>query len=90
MLETQPDIAFVVFVVCQHVSNPDFLYWQVVKCIFRYLKGSFKLQLTFRGPLRVLSEYSDSAWAEDHDIRQSISGFVFNIGSGAIRRSAKR
>ena len=90
MLGTRPDIAFAVSVVSRHASNPDSLHWQAVKRILRYLKGSLKLQLTFRGPLQVLSGYSDADWAGDHDTRRSTSGFVFNIGSGAISWSAKR
>lgn len=90
MLGTRPDIAFAVSVVSRHASNPDSLHWQAVKRIFRYLKGSLKLQLTFRGPLQVLSVYSDADWAGDHDTRRSTSGFLFNIGSGAISWSAKR
>lgn len=88
MLGTQPDIAFAVSVVSRHASNPKSPHWQAVKRIFRYLKGSLKLQLTFRRPLQVLSGYSDADWAGDHDTR-STSGFLFNIGSGAISWSAK-
>ena len=38
MLESQLDLAFAVSIVSRHASNPDFLYWQAVKRIFRYLK----------------------------------------------------
>ncbi len=89
MLGTRHDIDSAVSVVSQHASNLDFLHWQAVKRIFRYLKRSPKLQLTFRGPLEVLSGYSDADWAKDHNTRLSTSGFVFNIGSGAISWSAK-
>ncbi len=84
MLGTRPDISFAVSVISRHASNPDFLYWQAVKRIFCYLKGSIQLQLTFRGLLQALSGYSDSDWAGDHDTQRSTSGFIFNIGSGAI------
>ncbi len=77
-------------VVSRHASNPDSLYWQAVKRIFCYLKGNIQFQLTFRGPLQALSEYSDADWTGDHDTRRSISSFIFNIGSGAISWSAKR
>ena len=69
MLGTQPDLAFAVSVVSQYASNPNFFHWQTVKRIFRYLKGSLKLQLTFRRPLQVLSGFSDADWAGDHDTR---------------------
>ncbi len=69
MLGTRPDLAFAVSVISRYASNPNFLHWQAVKRIFRYLKGSLKLQLTFRGPLQVLSGFSDADWAGDHDTR---------------------
>lgn len=55
MLGTRPDISFAISVVSRHASNLDSLHRQAVKRIFRYLKGSIQLQLTFRGPLQVLS-----------------------------------
>ncbi len=90
MLGTRPDIAFAVSIVSRYASNPDSLHWQAVKRIFRYLKRSLKLQLTFWEPLQVLSGYSDADWAGDYDTRRSTSGFVFNISSSAISWSAKR
>ena len=90
MLGTRPDLAFAVSVVSRHASNLNSLHWQAVKRIFRYLKGSLQLQLTFRGLLQVLFGFSDADWAGDHDTRRSTSGFVFNIGSGAISWSSKR
>ncbi len=62
MLGTRSHISFVVSVVSRNASNPDSLHWQAVECIFRYLKGSILLQLTFRGPLQALSGYSDADW----------------------------
>jgi hypothetical protein len=58
--------------------------------IFKYLHGTLTHQLTYRGELAALSGYSDSDWAGDIATSRSTSGFVFNIGSGAISWSAKR
>ncbi len=88
-LGTRPDISFAMSVLSRHASNPDSLHWQAVKRIFRYLKESIQLQLTFHGPLQALSGYSDADWTGDHDTRRSTCGFIFNIGSGAISCSAK-
>lgn len=48
------------------------------------------MQLVFRGPLDVFSGYNDSDGAGDLTNRRSTSGFLFNIGSGAISWSSKR
>ena len=37
-----------------------------------------------------MTGYTDADWAGDRDTRRSTSGFVFNIGSGAISWCSKR
>lgn len=61
-----------------------------MKRIFRYIKGTLDLQLTFRGPITAITGYTDANWAGDQDTRRSTSGFIFNLGSRAIRWSSKR
>lgn len=90
MLGTRPDLAFSVSVVSRYSSNPTDTHWTAVKRIFRYIKGTLTLELTFSGPLMSLSGYTDADWAGDVDTRRSTSGYVFNIGSGAISWSSKR
>ena len=90
MLGTRPDLAFAVSVVSRYSSNPTEAHWSAVKRIFRYIKGTLDIQLTFRGLLSSLTGYTDADWAGDRDTRRSPSGFVFNIGSGAISWSSKR
>jgi hypothetical protein len=48
------------------------------------------LVLTFSGELGLLTGYADSDWAADRDTRRSTSGYIFNVGSGAISWSSKR
>jgi len=37
---TRPDIAFATSTVAQFLENPGCIHWEVVKRIFRYLKGT--------------------------------------------------
>lgn len=90
MLGTRPDIAYAVSVVSRYSSNPTETHWKAVQRILRYIKGTLNYQLVFEGPLRKLVGYSDSDWAGDKSTRRSTSGFIFNIGSGAISWSSKR
>lgn len=84
MLGTRPDIAFAVSVVSRYGSNPTPAHWTTVKRIFRYLRGTATMELTYQGNLCSLTGYTDSDWAGDHDTRRSTSGYVFSLGSGAI------
>ncbi len=61
-----------------------------MKRILLHIKGTLDLQLTFRGPLTALTGYTNADWTGDQDTRRSTSGFVFNLGSGAISWSSKR
>lgn len=56
----------------------------------QYLWGTHTMQLVFCGELRPLVGYTDSDWAGDISARHSTSGYIFNIGSGAISWSSKR
>lgn len=90
MLGTRPDIAFAVSVVSRYSSNPTEAHYAAVKRIFRYLRATIHWHLTYKGPLQDLIGYTDSDWAGDHDTRRSTSGYIYNLGSGAISWSSKR
>ena len=90
MLGTRPDIAFAVSVVSRFSSNPTEAHYASVKRIFRYLRSTVTWHLTYRGSLQDLIGYTDSDWAGDHATRKSTSGYVYNLGSGAISWSSKR
>jgi hypothetical protein len=90
MLGTRPDIAFAVSIVSRFASNPTDLHWKLVEDIFSYLHGHKDLQLTFQGGIEALVGFTDSDWGADLSTRRSTSGYVFNIGSGAISWSSKR
>ena len=90
MLGTRPDIAFPVSVVSRYGSNPDATHWKAVQRICRYLRGTVNQVLVFKGTLQPLTGYTDADWAGDHHTRRSTSGYIFNVGSGAISWQSKR
>ena len=51
MLGTRPDIAHAILV-SRYGSNPTSEHRRAVTRIFRWLKATLNMQLTFRGPIR--------------------------------------
>ena len=90
MLGTRPDTAFAVSFCSRYLANPTLAHVTAVKRIFRYLKGTINLELTYTGELKDLTGFSDADWAGDTSTRRSTGGFVFHIGSAAISWQSKR
>ena len=84
MVCTRPDIAHAVGVVSRFLSNPGKIHWEAVKWIFRYLRGTSKLCLTFGEEKPALMGYTDADMAGDLDERKSTSGYLFTFSGGAI------
>jgi len=62
MLCTRPDICFAVGLVSSYRSNPGPTYWQAVKRIMRYLRGTIDLVLCYQGADLKLRGYLDADW----------------------------
>lgn len=83
MVCTRLDIAHVVGVVSRYMSHLGIQHQNVVKWIFRYLRGTSNQCLHFGGSITHLQGYVDSDLVGDIDTSQSTIGYVFTIG-GAI------
>lgn len=90
MLGTRPDIAFTVSFLSRHLVNPTEIHVQAVKRVIRYLKGTIDFELKYNNPIGPLTGYSDADWAGDLESRRSTTGFIFNLGSGAISWKSKK
>ena len=88
---TRPDISYIVGVLARFCANPSQLHLTAVKRVFRYLKGTLDLALTYeQARSDNLIAYSDADWAGDRDSRRSTSGNVFILAGSAITWSSKR
>ena len=84
MMCTRPDITHAVGVVSRFMSRPGKQYWEAVKWILRYLKGSSDTCLCFTSASLKLQGYVDADFAGDIDSRKSTTGFVFTLGGTTI------
>jgi hypothetical protein len=88
-LGTRPDISFAVQTVSRFSTNPGAAHWEAVKRIFRYLKGTRELWLSYGGREVDLEGYADADGSMMED-RRAISGYAFIVNGGAVSWSAKR
>src|ERR1700678_874687 len=87
-LGTRPDICFAVQTVSGFNSKPGLAHWEAVKRIFRYLKGTRELWLSYGEVTKELVGYADADGSTNED-RKAISGYAFMINGGAVSWSAK-
>ena len=72
---TRPDIAYIVSVLARYCGKPNNKHLNPAKRVFRYLKGTQDLLLTYtQSGNEDLVGYSDSDYAGDRDTRRSTSG----------------
>jgi hypothetical protein len=91
LVNTTPDICFVVNTLSQFVVEPRPVHWIVVKHVIRYLRGTVEYGLRYLGGDGVrLQGYLDSDWAESAVDRKSTSRCCFSLGSAVITWSNRK
>ena len=84
MLCTRPDIAYAVSIASRYQSNPGEKHWSAVKTIFKYLRRTKDLILSYGGLELKIQGYSDSDFQSDVDDRKSTFGLIFTCNGGAV------
>ena len=80
MVNTRPDISYVVTLLGQYMSKPTVAHLNLAKHVLKYLKGTKTLGLHFGKSDSKLNVYGycDSDWGGSQD-RKSISGYCFML-----------
>jgi hypothetical protein len=85
LLQYWLDIGFVVNNVNWFCTHPQKPHLDVVKHIYRYVKGAIDMGLFYwQGEDCVLSKFSNANWAGDRDDKISTIGYIFLLGSTPI------
>ena len=85
---TRPDISFAVGKVARVMENPTRDEWNRVVRIFKYLKKTSHLAITY-GAEEDLKVYSDADYAGCSKSRRSTSGIIATFNGGAISWKSK-
>ena len=88
---TRLDMMHAISLISRFMETPKDSHWQAGKRILRYVKGTngFGILYIANDDFKLVG-YTDSDWAGSIDDRKSTSGYVFNMGSGAISWASKK
>ena len=85
LVNTRPDICYVVNQLSQAMVKPTKLFLKAGKHVLRYLRGTSEYGLWYRQTYEVkLHGFIDADWAGNPTDRKSTSGGVFSIRSTSV------
>jgi hypothetical protein len=91
LVNTRPNICFVVNMLSQFQVEPRHEHWIAAKHILRYLRGTINYGLRYASNSDVqLHGFTDSDWAGSADDRKSTSGMCFSLGSAMISWASRK
>lgn len=89
---TRPDIAYTVSQLARFNSNPGMQHWAAVKHLFRYLKVTMDLKLTYGldpSSKELFTVFTDADHGGNKDTGRSTGAYITRIGTGAVNWSSK-
>ena len=90
-MATRPNITYAVSHLGKYFSNPGQAHWTAAQHVIHYLNGTCNQRLVLGGKQPIaLHGHVDLDFPQDLDDRKSVSGYSFNLGSGAILWSSKK
>ena len=82
LVNTRPDIFYVVNQLSQAMVKPTKLFWKATKYVLRYPRGTSEYGLWYRWTKGVkLQGFMDANWVGSPSERNNTSGGIFSIGS---------
>ena len=92
MLATRLDLAYFIIKLVRYTSNSSSIYANVVKRVFRYLKGFIDLGIYIKQNINnsyYINGYCDIDYAGDLAIYKSTSDYIFYIGNFSFMWKSK-
>ena len=66
------------------MANPEKIYWEAVKWVLHYLRGTSDYTITYSKSSSSIQGYVDANFIGDLDKRRSTTGYVFQNENGPI------
>jgi hypothetical protein len=90
-ISTRPDISFAVQTLSQFNLNPGPVHLTALKRVFRYLRGTASLGITYHvNQPTAIELFSDADWGNSTDDRRSITGYLSTYAGGVVTWNSKK
>jgi hypothetical protein len=91
LVNTRPDIFFVVNTLSQFQVEPRHEHWIAAKHVLRYIHGTINYGLRYTTSSDIqLHEFTNSDWAGSAEDRKSTLGMCFSLGSTMISWGSRK
>lgn len=89
---TRPDIAAVTSILAQFLANPPPQALEAVNHVYRYLRGTIDLGITYRADQRdELEGSSDSNWSDNNPVDEwSTTGYCYTLAGAPMSRESRK
>ena len=87
MVSTRPNLCFAMSVLSRFMSNPGRRHWEAMKWLFRYIKGSTNIGLTYEkkgGTKLELEGFVDVDCVGNKDNKRSTTSYFFCLNGCCI------
>jgi len=81
MVCTRPNLAHPISTLSKFMSDPGPKYWEALKWLLRYLKGSYDISLVYKHTTEEvkLKSFINYDYAGDRDNKKSTSSYMFTL-----------
>jgi hypothetical protein len=91
LVNTRPDICFVVNTLSQFQVEPRHEHWTAAKHVLRYIRRTINYGLRYTSSSDIqLHGFTDSDWVGSAEDRRSTSGMCFSLGSAMISWASRK
>jgi hypothetical protein len=91
LVNTRPDICFVVNTLSQFQVEPRHEHWTVAKHVLRYIRGTLNYSLRYTASSDIqLHGFTDLDWERSAEDRKSTSRMCFSLGSAIISWGSRK
>lgn len=89
IVETRPNIAFVILIISCFAKNLSHFHTKAVKTIFKYLIKNKNQGIVYNQNILTIKRYLDSDWTSNKNSRKLTFSYIFILNEGLVNQCFK-